>query len=87
MNITEPTIQVGILSANEIEFVLNGTFASNGKNYSGKHKVAYLDGAIAFDNEYKTKTYLYGKPAHHNIYKLHWLFSLHPMASVHRYQR
>jgi len=52
MNITEPTIQVGILSANEIEFVLNGTFASNGKNYSGKHKVAYLDGAIAFDGEY-----------------------------------
>jgi len=52
MNITEPTIQVGILSANEIEFVLNGTFASNGKNFSGKHKVAYHDGAIAFDGEY-----------------------------------
>jgi stage II sporulation protein D len=52
MNITEPTIQVGILSANEIEFVLNGTFTSSGKNYSGKHKVAYLDGAIAFDGEY-----------------------------------
>jgi stage II sporulation protein D len=52
MNITEPTIQVGILSANEIEFVLNGTFTSNGKNYSGKHKVAYLDETIAFDGEY-----------------------------------
>ena len=52
MNITEPTIQVGILSANEIEFVLNGTFASNGKNYSGKHKVVCLHGAIAFDGEY-----------------------------------
>ncbi len=51
MNIPEPTIQVGILSANEIEFVLNGTFTSSGKNYSGKHKVVCLHGAIAFDGK------------------------------------
>src|SRR5450759_384212 len=52
MNQKEPIIHVGILSATEIEFILNGTFtASNGKTYSGKQKAEYRDGKALFDSE------------------------------------
>jgi len=52
MNQKEPIIHVGILSATEIEFILNGTFtASNGKTYSGKQKAEYRDGKVLFDGE------------------------------------
>jgi len=52
MNQKEPIIYVGILSATEIEFILNGTFtASNGKTYSGKQKAEYRDGKVLFDGE------------------------------------
>ena len=38
----EPLIQVGILSASEILFELNGTFkASNNRIYSGKKNAVY----------------------------------------------
>jgi SpoIID/LytB domain protein len=52
MNQKESIIHVGILSATEIEFILNGTFtASNGKTYSGKQKAEYRDGKVLFDGE------------------------------------
>lgn len=52
MNNTEPIIQVGILSGNSIEFVLNGDFkCSNGKSYSGKQKASYKKGQVFFDSE------------------------------------
>ncbi len=46
----EPIIQVGILSASEIRFVLNGHFkASNDRFYTGKKVVVYRKGDILFD--------------------------------------
>jgi len=45
-------INVGIVSANSIEFVLNGEFTcTNGKTYTGKQKVEYKDGQVFFDGE------------------------------------
>jgi stage II sporulation protein D len=52
LKIKEPTIHVGILSSSTIEFVLNGVFIStNGKTYTGKHKVKYQNGEVFFDGE------------------------------------
>jgi len=52
MKNAEPTIHVGILSATEIEFVLNGTFtANNGRSYSGTHKAICSGQTIVFDDE------------------------------------
>ena len=43
-------INVGIVSANSIEFVLNGEFTcTNGKTYTGKQKAEYKDGQVFFD--------------------------------------
>ena len=51
MSNTEPTIYVGILSSEKIEFVLNGTFvASNGKMYGGKHQAECRNGKVMFDH-------------------------------------
>jgi stage II sporulation protein D len=48
----EPTIQVGILLASEIRFVLNGNFsASNNRTYSGKKIVIYRKGYVLFDGD------------------------------------
>jgi len=48
----EPLIQVGILSASEILFELNGTFkASNNRIYSGKKNAVYREGNIFFDSD------------------------------------
>ena len=48
----EPLIQVGILSASEILFELNGTFkASNNRIYSGKKNAVYREGKIFFDGD------------------------------------
>jgi len=48
----EPLIQVGILSASEIRFVLNGYFkASNNRIYSGKKVAIYRKGNILFDGD------------------------------------
>jgi len=45
-------INVGIVSANSIEFVLNGEFTcTNGKTYTGKQKVEYKNGQIFFCGE------------------------------------
>ena len=50
---TEPTINVGILSAEKIEFVLNGNFESpNGKCYSGNQLAVFMNDQILFDGEY-----------------------------------
>ena len=52
MNKTEPIIHVGILSAINIEFVLNGEFtASNGKTYTGNQRAEYRAGKVLFDGE------------------------------------
>ncbi|HEY6913656.1 MAG TPA: SpoIID/LytB domain-containing protein [Paludibacter sp.] len=46
----EPIIQVGILSASEIRFVLNGYFkVSNDRFYTGKKVAVYRKGDILFD--------------------------------------
>ncbi|MFZ4725548.1 MAG: SpoIID/LytB domain-containing protein [Paludibacter sp.] len=51
MSKSEPIIHVGILTANEIEFVLNGTFsANNGKSYRGTQKAICSGETIVFDN-------------------------------------
>jgi len=48
----EPLIQVGILSASEIHFVLNGSYkASNNRQYSGKKIAIYRKGYILFDGD------------------------------------
>jgi len=45
-------INVGIVSANSIEFVLNGEFTcTNGKTYTGKQKAEYKDGQVFYDGE------------------------------------
>jgi len=45
-------INVGIVSANSIEFVLNGKFTcTNGKTYTSKQKAEYKDGQVFFDGE------------------------------------
>jgi len=45
-------INVGIVSANSIEFVLNGEFTcTNGKTYTGKQKAEYKDGQVFFCGE------------------------------------
>lgn len=50
--IHEPIIQVGILSANNICFNLNGTFLDAcGNEYSGSLCAEYRDGMILFDGE------------------------------------
>jgi len=50
MNNIEPTIQVGILTASEIIFVLNDTFLGpNKKKYSGRQVVLCYHGYILFD--------------------------------------
>lgn len=52
MNQTEPVIHVGIMSAQKIEFVLNGTFTDkNGNIFSGKHVANYEDGKVLFENK------------------------------------
>jgi len=45
-------INVGIVSASSIEFVLNGEFTcTNGKTYTGKQKAEYKDGQVFFGGE------------------------------------
>ncbi|MEI8086128.1 MAG: SpoIID/LytB domain-containing protein [Paludibacter sp.] len=52
MNAVEPIINVGILSSNTINFVLNGEFiCSNGQVYSGQQTAEYNDGKVFFDEE------------------------------------
>lgn len=52
MKIKEPIIQVGVLTASEIRFVLNGRFkASNNRFYSGRKVAVYRKGSILFDGD------------------------------------
>ena len=45
-------INVGIVSANSIEFVLNGEFTcTNGKTYTGNQKAEYKNGKVFFDGQ------------------------------------
>lgn len=49
-------INVGIVSANSIEFVLNGKFTcTNGKIYTGNQKAEYKDGQAFFDGQNATE--------------------------------
>ena len=45
----EPIINVGIISAPEVEFFLNGTFRSDGKPYAGAYKAVIQQSKILFD--------------------------------------
>ncbi|MEI6755143.1 MAG: SpoIID/LytB domain-containing protein [Paludibacter sp.] len=48
----EPTIQVGILTAPEIKFVLNGSFSTQvGKVFSGNQHAAIQNGKVRFHNQ------------------------------------
>ena len=48
--ITEPIIEVGILSSSEIKFFLNGVYITpNGRNYKGRQVAVYRKGRILFD--------------------------------------
>ncbi|MEI6554989.1 MAG: SpoIID/LytB domain-containing protein [Paludibacter sp.] len=49
----EPIIQVGILSSEKIEFILNGSFStSSGTVYSGNQHAAIQYGKVWFDNQH-----------------------------------
>lgn len=51
MNNSEPIIHVGILSAEKIEFVLNGVFVDKQKNeFSGQQVAKFENGKIKFNN-------------------------------------
>ena len=51
-NTTEPTIKVGIVTASEIKFVLNGSFMGpNGQVYNGKKVAVYRRGSILFNGD------------------------------------
>ena len=53
MSNSEPTIQVGVLSAPTIEFVLNGSFSTPaGRVFSGNQYAAIQDGKLWFDNQH-----------------------------------
>ena len=53
MNIAEPTIQIGILTACEISFKLNDNFKfSDNQIYSGKKLAIYRKGKILFNGEF-----------------------------------
>ncbi len=48
----EPIIQVGILSSEKIEFILNGSFTTpTGTIFSGNQQAAIQDGKVWFDNQ------------------------------------
>ena len=49
--ITEPLIQVGILTAPEIEFILYGSFMANGTYISGNQHAAIQGGKVWFDKQ------------------------------------
>ena len=52
MKITsEPNINVGILSASEIEFILNGNFIFNKNTFSGKYKAVCQCSKILFEDK------------------------------------
>ncbi|MDD3488979.1 MAG: SpoIID/LytB domain-containing protein [Paludibacter sp.] len=49
--LSEPIIQVGILSSEKIEFILNGTFVDNNRNnYTGNHIVQIQNDKILFNS-------------------------------------
>jgi len=53
MSNSEPTIQVGVLSAPTIEFVLNGSFTTpTGTVFSGNQQAVFQDGKLWFDNQH-----------------------------------
>ena len=47
---SEPIITVGILSASEIEFTLNGNFIFNGKPFTGEYKAVFMGTKILFED-------------------------------------
>jgi len=50
MNLTEPVIRVGIMSASKIEFILNGPYINaEGTSYIGKKEVLFRNGMILFE--------------------------------------
>lgn len=58
MNHTEPIINVGIVSATKIEFVLNGLFrATDGHQYSGNFAAELIDGKIRFNGALSYEIY------------------------------
>ncbi|MDD3320965.1 MAG: SpoIID/LytB domain-containing protein [Paludibacter sp.] len=48
----EPVIQVGILSAKEINFIFEGEYSFNGISYSGKQTAIFKNSKILFGDEY-----------------------------------
>ncbi len=53
-NINDPNVSVGILSGQEIEFVLNGEFLAKGNVITGNQKVMFSEGGIQWNgNNYR----------------------------------
>ncbi len=51
MNSSEPIIRVGILSSEEIEFILKGEFFFDKKPFTGYQKAIWQDGRMLFEGE------------------------------------
>ena len=55
----EPEISVGIVSAQELHFTLNGFFSAKGKDVCGKQTVSFDEGGIRWDDMlYKELTFV-----------------------------
>ena len=54
----EPEINVGIVSAKEIHFTLNGHFFAKGETVSGNQVVSFSEGGILWnDSQYRELTF------------------------------
>ena len=54
----EPEINVGIVSAKEIHFTLNGQFFAKGETVSGNQMVSFSEGGILWnENQYRELTF------------------------------
>ena len=59
----EPDVQVGIMSAEKICFVLNGHYVAKGEVISGRQEVAFSEGGILWNgNLYRELTFLPDRP-------------------------
>lgn len=53
----EPKVSVGILSDQQVSFVLNGDYTIGGKPVDGEYSVSYQDGKILWNNETYTELF------------------------------
>ena len=63
----EPVIQVGILSAKEINFIFEGEYFFNGISYSGKQTAIFKNSKILFGDEYLDELFFNPKEETNNF--------------------